>query len=171
MFVASQILAVFAGVVFALSYFAKKKNILLILSILNNIFFGTHYLLLGGFTAAYVIYLTIAFLIGIYFLEKFNKENFNFIVASLSSIFAIVITILTWQGANLSILPLIAILFVYVGCTFKNVHVVKIFNLLSTITTTINLIMMKSYFGIAQNVIILILAVVGIILGLKKARE
>ena len=64
---------------------------------------------------AYVFsYGPIAFLIAIYVLEYFKKEKFNYIVAILTSIGAIIITCFTFNGVT-SILALAAILLVYVG--------------------------------------------------------
>jgi len=170
MFVLSQVFVAFAGVAFASTYFLKSKNNILILSVINNIFFGTHYLLLKQFTAAYTVYATILFIVVIYLLEKYNKAKYNLFTAILFSLLSIFITIKTWQGL-ISLIPFIAIVLSYLACVFKNVYLIKLFNLFSCMATTINLILIKSYLAIAQNLIILILGIIGIILTFKDSKH
>lgn len=170
MFVLSQVFVVFAGIAFALTYFLKTKNNILIFSVINNIFFGTHYLLLNQPTAAYTVYATIAFLIIIYFLEKYNKSKFNLLTAISFSLLSILITYQTWQGL-ISLIPFVAIVLSYFACVFKKVYLIKLFNLFSCMTTTVNLILIKSYLAIAQNLIILILGVIGIVLTFKDMKK
>ncbi|MBQ9795719.1 MAG: YgjV family protein [Clostridia bacterium] len=162
MYILSQISVVLSDALFASTYIVKKKNILLILNVLNNFFFGIHFLLLKSITAAYSVFLTIVFLIAIYLLERFKQEKFSFIISILCSICLIVITIFTWDGA-LALLPVIGIFLVFVGTLFKNTLLVKCFYFISTVLNTIYMFFIHSYFGFALNLVILAIAIFGII--------
>lgn len=170
MYVLSQIFVVMSGILFATTYLTRKKTILLILNIFNNILFGTHYLLLKSYTAGYSVLLTILFLIAIYFLERYEKEKFTFIVSIACSLILIPITILTWSSP-LSLVPAIAILLVFVGSLFKNLLIVKLFYFTSTSINTVFLFLVKSYFGFAVNLIILTVAIIGIISQIKLNKK
>ena len=167
MFITSQILVVISGILFGASYLTNKKNILLILNIANNIFFGAHYLFLGELTAGYSVYLTVLFYIAIYLLEKFKKERFNYIVSIVSLIALAIITWLTWANA-LSILPVIGIAIVYCCTILKNILLIKIFNFISCLLSTTFMLIIHSYFGVCVNIVILITAIVGIVRTILK---
>ena len=162
MYVLSQIFVVVSGILFALSYLTKKKALLLILNVFNNIFFGTHFLLLKSSTAAYSVFLTILFLIAIYFIEKYNKEKFYFIVTIFCSLVLIIISIITWDGP-LSLMPTISVLLTFVGSALKHTLTVKLFYFVSTVLNTIFMFIIASYFGFGVNIAILITAVFGIV--------
>lgn len=162
MYILSQILVVISGILFALSYLTKKKSLLLLLNVFNNLFFGCHFLLLKSFTAAYSVFLTIAFFITIYLLEKYKKEKFSFVVVIISLLILIPITVFTW-GGMLSLMPTIAVLITFVGSGFKSTLTVKLFYFVSTTLNTIFMFIIHSYFGFGVNVCILIAAIIGII--------
>ncbi len=53
-YIISQILAFLAAASFAITFFVKKKTIILFLNCLNSFFFSVHYLLLGAYTGAVI---------------------------------------------------------------------------------------------------------------------
>ena len=126
MYILSQIFVVISGIFFAATYLTKRKSLLLILNVTNNVFFGCHFLLLKSFTAAYSVFLTIAFLIAVYLLEKFKKEKFSFVCVIVASIILTIITVFTWDGI-LSLMPTIAVLSTFIGSAFKHTLTVKSF--------------------------------------------
>lgn len=169
MFILSQIFVVISGILFAISYLTKRKGLLLVINVFNNLFFGLHFLLLNSFTAAYSVFLTLIFLVVIYIFEKTNKEKFNYLIATIFSIILIPISIFTWNGA-LSLMPAIAIFITFVGTVLKNTLTVKLFYFTSTILNTIYMFIIHSYFGFGVNILILITAIIGIIQQFKQQK-
>lgn len=170
MYILSQVFVVISGILFALSYLTKKKSLLLILNVVNNLFFGCHFLLLKSFTAAYSVFLIIVFLIAVYVMEKYKKEKFSFIAVVITSMILIPITIFTWDGL-LSLIPTIAVFLTFVGSGFKNTLTVKLFYFVSTVLNTIFMFIIHSYFGFGVNICILITALIGIIVQIKNLKN
>lgn len=162
MYILSQIFVVISGILFAASYLIKKKESILIINIFNNLFFSTHFLLLKSYTATITNFLTIFFLLAIYFVEKKKKGNLNFIIVSIFSLILIPITISTWDGI-VTLLPLSASLLFFLASALKNTLAIKMVYFISTISNTIFMFIIHSYFGFGVNICILITAVVGII--------
>lgn len=166
MYALSQVCIVFSEIFFGLTYLTKKKSILLTFNVINNAFFGIHFLMLRSVTAAFSVFLTILFLIAIYILEECKKEKFTFVASIICTIALIPITIFTWTSA-LALLSVFAILLVFVGTLFKNLVLLKLFYFASTILNTIYMFIIHSYFGFALNLVVLTVAICGIIKQIK----
>ncbi|MBO5954426.1 MAG: YgjV family protein [Clostridia bacterium] len=162
MYILSQIFVVVSCVLFAVSYLFKKKSIILIFSILNNLFFGAHFLLLKSYTASCTVFLTIFFLTAVYFVEKLKKENLTILVTVIFLIALIPITILTWSGI-ISLFPTFGTIMYFTGTTFNKTLFLKIFYLISTISNTIFMYVIHSYFGCASNLLIVAFGIYGLI--------
>lgn len=170
MYVLSQVFVVISGILFAISYFLKRKWLILLVNIFNNLFFATHFLLLKSFTAAYAVLLVGFFLAAVYFLEKFGKEKFipTVLIVTLPVLF--VISFFTWSGF-ISLMPIIANLSTLIGTTTKNSLFVKLFYLTSTILNTIFMFIIHSYFGFATNLVIVTVGTVGIINHIRTLKK
>lgn len=170
MYILSQIFVVISGLFFASSYLIKKKSLILIVNVCNNVFFALHFLLLNSLTAAYSVFLTIGFMIAIYLLEKYQKEKYKIIATIIFSLILIPITYLTWDGF-LSLMPTIAILITFIGSIFNNTLTVKLCYFVSTVMNSIFMFIIHSYFGFGVNLAILITAIVGIVMQIKNLRN
>ena len=171
MFVLSQVFVIISGIIFAISYLFRKKEIILILNVVNNIFFAIHFLVLKSFTASYSVFVIALFSIVIYFIEKYNKEQFQLLFLIISTILICIISIFTWEGP-FSLMPTCASISTLIGTVLNKTLIVKFFYLASTILNTIYLFIIHSYFGFAINIGILVIGIVGIInqirLNIKK---
>lgn len=126
-------------------------------------------MLLKSFTAAYSVFLTILFLIVVHLLEKYKKEKYTFIASIICSAILVPISIFTWSS-TLSLIPAVAILFVFIGSTLKNLVAVKLSYFISTILNTIFMFIIHSYLGFALNCLVLIIAIIGIMKQIKMQK-
>ena len=170
MYILSQIFAVASCGFYSATYLAKKKSLIVILNTLNKLCLGIHFLLLGGFTASLAVFLSILFLITMYFVEHFKKEKYALLISIIFSLLLIPITILTWQNA-MSLFSDVATLLVFVGTAFKNTLCVKLFYFVSTILNATYMLIIHSYFGFATSLIILTTAIIGIIKEIKTRKQ
>ena len=162
MYILSQIFVIVSCVLFAMSYLTKRKSIILILGILNNLFFGAHFLLLKSYTASCTVFLTIIFLVVVYFVEKFQKEKYSFVVTIIFLLALIPISIFTWDG-TISLFPTFGTIMFFTGTAFHKTLVVKIFYAISNITNTIFMFLIHSYFGCVSNLVIIAFGIYGIV--------
>lgn len=170
MYVLSQIFVLISGCFFASTYLTRNKKLILILNVFNNLFFGTHFLLLKSYTATLSVFLTIFFLVAIYFTEKYNKVKLTVITTIVFSFILIPIAILTWESI-VSMLPLMASLLFFIATAFKNTLIVKILYFISTISNTVFMLLIHSYFGFTTNILILIVAIIGIINQIRTTKR
>ncbi len=162
MFILSQIFVVISCILFSISYLTKKKSLILILGISNNLFFGSHFLLLKSYTASCTVFLSIVFLIAVYFLEKAKKEKFTYLLTIAFIIALIPISIFTWEGI-LSLFPTFGTLIYFTGTSFHKTLVIKIFYAISNISNTIFMFLIHSYFGCISNMVIVAFGIYGIV--------
>ena len=170
MYILSQIFAVLSCGFYSATYLAKNKSRIVVLNTLNKACLATHFLLLGGFTAALAVVLSILFLITMFIIEKNNKQKYSYIASTIFSILLIPITILTWQSAY-SLLSVLASLLIFTGTAIKNTFTVKLFYFVSTISNAIYMLILHSYFGFATSLIIITIAIIGIIKEIKSRRS
>ena len=71
----TQLIGAIAYVIYAVSYFKKKKKDILFIQIFSTIAFAIHYYLLHGTTATACNLISLLIIIIIYFFEKNNGKN------------------------------------------------------------------------------------------------
>ena len=162
-FILSQIFVGISATLYGLSLLVKSKKVLLLVQIISSAFFVTQYLLLeayiGGLVAGLELIRTIVF----YFIDKnFNTSKVRFIASGIFIVVGIVGSIFTW-AAWYSVFPLLGLLAVTTCLAFNNIVPLKLSCIFSAITAGTYLIFLKSYFGFATQVFIIILGISGLI--------
>jgi len=170
MYILSQILVCIADLFYVISMLNKKKNGLVFYLIISDILFASHYLCLGGWTGAATIFVDVAYLAIIYFLEKKDKTKYNLHVTIGAILITIVLSILTWDTA-LSLLPMFSMLIYLITMIFTNVVIVKSGALIRNTLNVIYMFILASYFGAGLEICLMISAIVGIIINLRKKKE
>lgn len=170
MYILSQIFVFISAIFFILSVFSKSKLQVLFWLIISDIFFATHYLILGGFTGSFTVFTDILFLIISYLLKKHNKEKTMPYVGIIFACISITIGIFTWQG-YISIFPMIGMTNYFVCMGINNLLVNKISLAINNTTNTIYMFLLKSYVGAIINTVLVIcstIATIQLILKMKK---
>lgn len=169
MYILSQVLVCIGDLFYVISMLNKKKNGLVFYLIISDILFASHYLCLGGWTGASTIFLDAAYLAIIYFLEKKDKTKYNLHVTIGAMAITIVLAILTWNTA-LSLLPMFSMLIYLITMIFTNVVIVKCGALTRNTLNFVYMFILGSYFGAGLEICLMISAIIGIILNLKKKK-
>lgn len=170
-YIFSQVLVCIADLFYVISMFAKKKLNLVVFLFISDVLFASHYLLLkGGLTGATTIFVDCAFLIIMYLLEKFNKTKYNIIVTLITIAIIITLSILTWQGA-ISLLPMFAMLCYLTTMIFTNVAISKTGAFMRNLLNIVYMFLIASYFGAGLEIALMISAVIGIILDVKRNKN
>ncbi len=170
MYILSQIFIGMADVFYVGSMLQKKKIGLILLLLFSDILVAVHYFCLGAITGSVVIFVDAAFLVASYILEKCKKEKYTIIAVVIAMIAIIISTIFTWAGP-ISLLPMFAILTYLVGMIFKNVVFVKVGAMVRNLLNVIYMVIITSYFGAILEFCLMISAVIGIFINIKKKKE
>lgn len=171
MYILSQVFVCISAIFFILSVFSKSKIKILFWLIISDIFFATHYLILGGFTGSYIVLTDILFLITSFFLKKNNKEKAMIYIGIIFACLSIIIGIFTWQGI-ISIFPMIGMTNYFVCMGINNLFVNKISLAINNTTNTIYMFLLKSYVGAIINAVLVCCSTIATIqLFIKKRKE
>jgi len=170
MYIASQILVVVADLFYVFGMLTKSRVKLLSWLILSNMFFCTHYFLLGAYTGGGIVALDIIFLIINYILFRKDKMKYSWIVGVVFSVASIIIMIFTWESW-ISLLPMIGMATYFVGMGIQKMYVSKICGGVRNLANVIYLFLITSYVGGGLEIALLISAIVGIILSCKKPKQ
>lgn len=168
MYILSQVLIVLSDFLCIAAMLSKSKRNIVIFFILSTILFGSHYMCLGAWTGAAIAGVELIFLILMYILEIENKTKFTPYLCIITIIISVILSILTWN--KFSVLPMIAMLVYVFSMMFKNVIIVKSGAFIRLILNAIYMLLLKSYFGSAFSILILIFSVVGIINDVKAKK-
>lgn len=170
-YIISQVLVCIADLFYVISMLTKKKNSLVLFLIISDILFASHYLFLdGGLTGAATIFLDVAYLIVMWFLEKYNKTKYNLITTVIAMVLTIVLTIVTWESA-LSLLPMFSMLIYFTTMIFTNLVIVKSGALIRNTLNVIYMFIIASYFGAGLEIVLMISAIVGIVLNYLDSKK
>ena len=170
-FVLSQIFVGVSSALYALSLLVKSKKILLLVQIISSIFFVAQYLLLGAYLGGLVAGLELIRTITFYFIDKnFNTNKVRFTASAIFIVVGIIGSIFTW-ATWYSVLPLLGLLAVTTCLAFNSIVPLKLSCIFSAICAGIYLIFLKSYFGFATQVFIIVIGVTGLITMLIKNKK
>lgn len=105
-YIASQVFAVLAAVVLAMSYFSKRKTGILICNLVCTTFFLMQYLLLGGYSAVAVNAISLFMTVWYYINERLgrHKDFVSLIVCEAMIVACGIVTFKVWYD----IIPLVA---------------------------------------------------------------
>ena len=167
MYILSQIIIVLSDVFCIISMLSKKKKQIVFYLIMSTILFGLHYACLTAWTGAVIAAIELVFLIVMYFLEVKEKTKYNVYLCVSTMVLTIVLSILTWD-TWISLLPMVAMVIYLLGLIFSNVIVVKACTFTRLILNGVYMLLLKSYFGSALTIIILIFTIAGIVIDYKN---
>ena len=171
LYIISQVLVCIADLFYVISMLTKKKNSLVLYLIISDILFASHYLFLdGGLTGAATIFLDVAYLIVMWFLEKYNKTKYNLLTTIIAIVLTVVLTVLTWESA-LSLLPMFSQLISFTTMIFTNIIIVKSGALIRNTINVVYMFIIASYFGAGLEIVLMISAIVGIILNYIDSKK
>ena len=169
-YIISQVLVCIADLFYVISMLNKKKNGLVFYLIISDVLFASHYLCLGGWTGAATIFVDVVYLAIIYVLEKKNKTKYNLHVTIAAMIITIILSILTWDTA-LSLIPMFSMLIYLITMIYTNVIIVKAGALIRNTLNVVYMFILASYFGAGLEICLMISAIVGIIINLRKNKQ
>ncbi len=167
MYIFSQVLVGISDLLYVGSMLNKKKLGLVLFLFFSDVLYASHLLVLGALTGSIIIFIDAAFLLVTYLLEKFNKQKYVKYAVIVTCVATIVTTIFTWVGA-ISLLPMFSMLVYLFGMVFNNVVFVKGGALLRNLLNIIYLILITSYVGAILEFGLMVSAIVGIIINIKK---
>ncbi len=170
MYILSQVLVGLADVLYVGSMLQKKKISLVILLLVSDILFASHYLCLGAITGGIIIYIDAIFLLVTYLLEKFNKQKFTTLTVIITMILTIITTVFTWGGI-VSLLPMFSMLAYLFGMIFKNIVFVKIGSFVRNLLNIVYMIIIASFIGAGLEFCLMLSAIIGIVINLKNKKK
>ena len=169
MYILSQVLVCIADLFYVLSMLNSKKKGLVFYLLVSDVLFASHYMCLGGWTGASIIFVDVVYLLIMYILEKKEKTKNNLITTVFAMIITVVLAVLTWDTA-LSLLPTFSMLLYLVGMIFTSTIFVKIGSFLRNTLNVVYMFILASYLGVGLEVCLMISAIVGIILDSKRQK-
>lgn len=164
MVIASQVIVAFSDLLFVLSILSKKKANLLALLCFSDLTFALHYFLLQANSGAWVFIVDAAYLLVIYFLERYGKGKYNIYASIVSVGLVVILCLVSWQGWA-SILPMIAMSTSLICSCFKNVIIVKSGALTRNILNLVYMLVIpnKSLVGAILQGVLIVVSIVGIV--------
>lgn len=171
LYILSQVFVGIADFLFVLSMLSKNKKWIVLFLAFSDAFFATHYFFLDkGLTGAVVVFIDLAYLVTVALFQHFKKENFILPSTLIAICGVVVATIFTWQGA-ISLLPLFSMLVYLVGMIFKNTIIVKGGACIRNALNIAYMLLITSWLGAGLECCLLISAIVGIVLDLKRKKK
>lgn len=170
LYILSQVLVVISDIFCIISMLNnKKKNIVLFL-IISGVLFASHYICLGAYTGAAIGIIEIAFLLTMYVLELKGKTKYNVLCSVITICLTIMMSVLTWD-TWLSALPMLAMIIYLVAMLFANVIIVKLGTFIRLTLNGLYMLLIRSYFGAALSVVILVCTIIGIVKDYKEKNK
>lgn len=170
LYILSQVLVVISDIFCIISMLNnKKKNIVLFL-IISGVLFASHYICLGAYTGAAIGIIEIVFLLTMYVLELKGKTKYNVLCSVITICLTIVMSVLTWD-TWLSALPMLAMIIYLVAMLFANVIIVKLGTFIRLTLNGLYMLLIRSYFGAALSVVILVCTIIGIVKDYKEKNK
>ena len=170
MYILSQILVVLSDLACIVSMLSKKKKNVVFFLIISTILFASHYMCLGAWTGAAIAMLELVFLILMYILEIKDKTEYCTYLSIGTMIITVALSIITWD-TWISLLPMLAMVIYLTAMTRKNVIIVKSGTFIRLVLNGIYMLLLKSYFGAALSILILVFTIVGIVNDYKSRKE
>lgn len=162
-FIVSQICVLVAVLSLALSCCTKNRILILILALLNSIFYGLQYLFLKEYSGAVLNFIGIVRAIWFFINDKLKVRR-NYTLISLFVCLACLIAAEIWTfSAWYSILPLLATVTYTLAVWQKNIKIYRWAIVPIEICGVAYNIMCQSLFGIIFESILLIVAIVSVI--------
>ncbi len=131
---------------------------------------SAQYFLLNATTGAVMVLIDACYLVAIYLIERFGNKKYNFIAVIVAGVGVVLTCAFTWSGA-VSLLPMFAILSFLVSVEFTNVVYSKTGAAIRNCLNIAYLFLISSYLGAGLECLLLISAIVGIILSIKKQKK
>lgn len=170
MFILSQILVCIADCFYVTSMLSKNKKGLVLFLILSDILFAIHYLCLGGWTGAAIVFVDAIYLSIMFTLENKQKTQYTIHITICTILITILIAIITWDTA-ISLLPMFSMLIYLVGMISSNIIFVKTGALIRNTLNVIYMFILASYLGAALEICLMMSAIVGIVLNIKRKKS
>lgn len=167
----ATILIIISDILFVISMFTNQKKILLFLLICSNIFFASQYLCYpDGITGGICALINTSFLIGNYYIEKNNTDNYKIYFNIFAMICNIAIAIITWVG-EISLLPMFANLLYFSGIMQNKIYFSKLFLFICNTLNAIYMFILTQYVGGALEILIAISSLVGAVYSYIKLKN
>ena len=157
----SQICVILAVALLGITYLIKDKRIILLLSILIALLYGTQYLLLSAMAGFFMNLVSIVRNIWFYINAKNKKEN-NIIVLIVLYIIAIVLGAVSFKSI-FSILPIIATMLYTYSIWQDDIKLYRWLAIPVSISWIIYNVYSNTLFGIITESILLIIEIIGVI--------
>lgn len=174
-YIISQICAIITYIFLALTYYAKTRKNVLIMSLLSNIINGIEYILLNAYSGFAMC--MVASLRCLIFLVDENKNGDRIkngkkdvIILIILCMMSIILGAFTYEGIY-SILPVLTTILYTYSAWQKNVAIYKILGVPVGILWIAYNVYIKSIFGVILESIIVICSITGYILHISKKNE
>ncbi len=160
-FVLIQIIGAIGYTLLSASFFRKKKQQILFMQIIANMFFTVHYFLLDGITGAISNVIGLLTYTFIYIFDKYKLGKVKNVFALLMMIVLLIATFLAYDNV-FSVLPFIAFSFTIISFLNGKEDVIRKFGIVAAICWLTYAIVYVSYAAIVFEIITLIATIVSI---------
>lgn len=174
-YIISQVFTIIMYILLAITYYAKDRKMVLILSFLSIIANGIAYVLLNAYTGLAMC--IVALLRNIIFLvdekkngKKDTVDKKDYIILAVLYLISIISAVFTYDGF-LSLLSVFATMIYTYSVWQKKTQVYKVLGIPIGILWILYNIFVKSIFGIILESILLICSTTGYILEVRKAKK
>jgi len=160
-FILAQVFGGIALILVSIGYFLKSKFKFLIIQVIANFFYASAFFVVGAYTGALIVTISIFRCLYIFFAEK---HSFKYLYHFLSIFIALYIisTILLWS-TPLDLMPLFTSIMFTIGYTIKNLQVMRYMLILPNAILVIYNILSTTYVSAildALEVVVIIVAII-----------
>ncbi len=167
-YILSQILVIIAIGLYALTFLLKTKKNVLIIGLLGVVLNTISFILLGAYTGALVNVVAIIRSLWFFFEEKKGKRTWiSLTIVMILIMFATIFTYKNW----IDILPFVAGIVYAFACWQKNIPLYRWLGILVSLIYIVYDVWFSSVFGVVSELIAILCAIVGLILGLIKKKQ
>ena len=162
-YILSQVLVVVSSLIYSISMLLPNKRGLLYMQIFSSSLCALHYFLLSAYIGGIVSALDSIRIVTFYFIDKKNNTDINRKIACASFIIiGLIGSYFTWESW-FSIFPVISLIIVNTALALQNLKVLKISLNISILFVIAYMIFIKSYFGMATQIVVFVIGVIGAI--------
>lgn len=166
-FVLIQLIGFIGYALLSMSYFKKRKEQILFMQIIANIFFVVHYYLLDGVTGAISNVFGLITYTAIYFFDK-HKLGKQKNILSLVMIILLFISVILAYDNIYSMLPFIAFTLAIISFLSNDEYKIRSYGIIVAICWLLYAIVWDSYAAIIFEVVTLISTIIALIKNPKK---
>lgn len=167
-YILSQVFVIVGIALYAITFLLKTKKSVLIVGLMGVMLNTISFVLLGAYTGALVNVVAMVRSIWFFYEEKKGKRTWVSLITVM--VLIVMATIFTY-GNMIDLLPLVAGLAYAFACWQKNIKLYRWLGILVSVIYILYDIFFNSIFGVVSELIAIICAVIGLVLGRIKKKN